>query len=52
VLNRIMAWLRPRRYLTELAAELDRRAARLDSLASYITSVYRQAGLPLPLVQL
>lgn len=49
MLTRIMAWLRPRRTLTELAAELDRRSARLDSLAAYIAAVYRQAGLPSPL---
>lgn len=51
MLTRIMAWLRPRRTLRDRLAELDRRAARLDSLAAYIQSVYRQAGLPCPLVR-
>ena len=46
-----MSWLRPRRTLRIIEAELDRRAARLDALAAHITAIYRQSGLPLPLVQ-
>lgn len=48
MLARIISRLRPRRTLDQFAAELDRRAARLDALAGYITAVYRQAGLPVP----